>query len=144
MKDKILELFTFFMYSSMSKPYIWGGDDPIKGFDCSGLVLEWLKTCGFMPNHLDITAQGIYDYIKEKNTRFSLESLDKGCLLFFGKSNQTITHVAIAVSPKFMFEAGGGDSTTTSADTASKQNAYVRIRPIASRKDLICYLTPKY
>ena len=36
-------------------PYVWGGDDP-SGFDCSGFVLECLKSVGLLPERADLTA----------------------------------------------------------------------------------------
>jgi len=28
--------------------YLWGGDDPLAGFDCSGFVIEILKSVGIL------------------------------------------------------------------------------------------------
>ena len=38
-------------------PYIWGGDDTIKGFDCSGFVIELFKSVGILPRKGDWTAE---------------------------------------------------------------------------------------
>ncbi|MFC1535727.1 NlpC/P60 family protein, partial [Candidatus Neomarinimicrobiota bacterium] len=29
-------------------PYLWGGDDAVAGYDCSGLVIEILKSVGLL------------------------------------------------------------------------------------------------
>ena len=30
----------------IGRPYSWGGDDPMSGFDCSGLIHETLQAVG--------------------------------------------------------------------------------------------------
>lgn len=121
-------------------PYKWGGDDPILGYDCSGFVQELLAAIGEDPAG-DQTAQALYDAFKNRASSLQVE----GSLLFFGKSVTQITHVAFAISPVLMIEAGGGggSKTNTSADAAA-QNAYLRVRPISNRKDLVASLRPVY
>jgi cell wall-associated NlpC family hydrolase len=133
-----IDLMLNYAFKFIGLSYMWGGDDPINSFDCSGLCIECLKAFGFYPNG-DATAQGLYDYLSNNNW---LEKKEKGAILFFGKSRSKITHVAFSIDKygEFMVEAGGGDHTTTSKEIASKQNAFIRIRPI--RKDLIAYLYP--
>lgn len=116
-------------------PYRWGGDDP-SGLDCSGLVQECLKSIGKNPPGGDKTADGIYRAMK--NYRKSA-SPEKGSILFFG-SEDKIVHTGIAIDNKFMIEAGGGGSRTKTVDDAWAQNAWVRMRPITSRKDLVAAL----
>lgn len=121
------------MISLLGKPYLWGGDDPIKGFDCSGAILELLKSVGLWPTKADATSQQLHDYFKVEK----VAPAKFGTLLFFGKSPRAVTHVAMAISDQYMFEAGGGGSKTTSEEAASLQNAYLRIRPIDNRTDLV-------
>lgn len=45
--------------SYLGTPYIWGGDDP-SGFDCSGFVIECLKSVGLLSENEDFTADGLY------------------------------------------------------------------------------------
>lgn len=45
--------------SYLGTPYIWGGDDP-SGFDCSGFVIECLKSVGLLSEKEDYTADGLY------------------------------------------------------------------------------------
>ena len=108
-------------------PYIWGQ------MDCSGFVQEIISCIGEQ-SKFDKNAQGLYDNLKHswKNT------LQKGSVLFFGKSITEISHVAIALSPETMIESGGGDHTTTTEFVAKRRMAMVRIRPI--RKDLVARL----
>ena len=116
--------------------YRWAGNCPLSGLDCSGFVCEVFRSVGLMDNDEDLSAQGIYLKFR-KNGR---SQLSEGSLLFFGKSRIKITHVAIAINEKIMIEAGGGDRATETIDDAQARNAYVRIRPINSRGDLVAVL----
>lgn len=99
----------------------------------SGLVQECLESIGRNPPGGDKTADGIYRAIK----KYRMKDLpNKGSILFFGTEDR-ITHTAIAINRLYMIEAGGGGSRTTSEKAAWAHNAWVRVRPIASRKDLV-------
>jgi cell wall-associated NlpC family hydrolase len=124
----------------VGKPYIWGGDDPINGFDCSGFVQELLASVGMDPPG-DQNAQGLFDHFQDKST----PNVQKcGSLVFYGKSVTKITHVAMMIDQYRMIEAGGGGSSTTSAEAASAKNAFVRIRLINRRPDIVAVLYPRY
>lgn len=126
-------------FQYLNLPYIWGGDDPIIGYDCSGLVQELYSMIGLDPKG-DQTAQALYDFFVYRSYS---HYADVGSLVFYGKDSCSITHVGLMISEHCMIEAGGGGSRTKSSDDAAKQNAYVRIRPIGARKDLYCILKPK-
>ena len=119
--------------SFIGLPYIWGGNNPIDGFDCSGFVLECLKAVGVLRGG-DRASMSIHNELKEIGLASGIE---KGAILFFGKDENSITHTAIAISEHLMIEAGGGNSTTKTPEDAAKKNAFVRIRPIDSRSDLV-------
>ena len=78
----------------------------------------------------------LYNYYKTKETNVILE----GCILFFGKSKDKITHVAYALSPTYMIEAAGGNRKCTSVEIANKLNAKVKVSPIKKRKDLVAVI----
>lgn len=122
-------------------PYVWGGGNPMEGFDCSGFVQWVFQGIGLDPKG-DQTAQGLYDYFI-KNGK-SLSSPNKGALFFYGVSGKSISHVAIGIGDGYIIEAGGGDRSTTSKDTACRVGACVRQRPYNHRKDLVAILLPKY
>lgn len=122
-------------------PYIWGGDGSGKcagGFDCSGLVLECLQAFGII-QQIDLTAQGIYDILYSQliwsTPGRGKEKPDD--VLFFGKDDKHITHVAICIGGGLMVEAGGGGSK---CKTAATSTGMVRVRPISWRKDLVAAL----
>lgn len=69
-----------YVWTFLGLPYRWGGDDPIQGFDCSGLIVEVLQAVGLLPHGSDLTANGLY-------LRYSKNVVDRGyagclCLWF--------------------------------------------------------------
>jgi cell wall-associated NlpC family hydrolase len=123
--------------SLLGLPYRWGGDDPTTGFDCSGLACEVLAAAGAIKHGEDLTAQRLHDKFRVPGGNVIPEW---GSLAFFGRSGNEITHVTLPINFALMLEAGGGDSTVTSESAAAAKNAFVRVRPIASRRDFIaCY-----
>lgn len=125
------------------KPYRWGGDDPLAGFDCSGFSLELLYSTG-MYSGGDLSAQGLHDHLRKSSPDVSQGPYQFGDFAFYGTSKNSITHIAFVVSPTLIFEFGGGGSATTSTDAAIKANAYGRFRPVKRRKDLVAVVRPKW
>ena len=121
-------------YSHIDRPYIWGGNRPIDGFDCSGLVNFCLKQIGFLSSK-DRSSQMLYKTL----VPLAMSSeIKPDSILFFGKDVDSITHIAIAINQKLMIGASGGDSTTiTIYNAVDRKDARVRIDKIESRKDLI-------
>jgi cell wall-associated NlpC family hydrolase len=124
----------------VGRPYIWGGDGSGKcagGFDCSGLVLECLQAFGIL-SQKDMTAQGIYTALCKKGwAAVPVKAAAFEDILFFGKDDKHITHVAIAIAGGLMVEAGGGGSK---CKTVATSTGMVRVRPISWRKDLVAVL----
>jgi cell wall-associated NlpC family hydrolase len=131
------ELFIDYAMRFIGVPYKWGGENPISGMDCSGLVSECLNSFGIIPGRH--TAQSIYESLDLRSTH---NSYKPGAIVFFGDSLTDITHVAILVSPWLVIEAGGGDHKTLTKEDADLANAFVRIRPLRSRKGLVACLFP--
>lgn len=137
-----MEILIQYAMKFVGLPYFWTGNNPVSGFDCSGLVLEILRSAGLWDKS-DARAQDIYNYF-DKNGSYK-SSISEGCLLFFGKSVNQITHVAFAIDKFRYIEAGGGDSKTVSLADAIKQNAFVRIRhKNKGRTDMVAILKPDY
>ena len=138
-----MELLIQYALQFIGRPYRWGGDDPMAGFDCSGFVQELLASVGEDPPG-DQTAQSLYDHFRVEQ-RGQGGRLDTGTLLFFGKSVTEISHVAMSIDNGVrMIEAGGGGSKTVNEAEAIKANAYIRVRAIKNRKDLVAAIRPYY
>lgn len=123
----------------LGTPYRWGGDDP-SGFDCSGFVVECLKTAGLLSESDDLSADGLW----RKYASLTIEKPERGALLFTRNSKSVVTHVVICLDRFFQIGASGGTSRTTNSETAWRDNAYVRIRPIRLRGDRhsLCRVVP--
>lgn len=122
--------------SFVGTEYHFGGDDPLKGFDCSGLAMEMLIAFGFkIP---DMNAHNLYVWCQAQGFK---PHKQLGALSFYGKRD-AITHVGIVLNEHLMIEAGGGDSTVTSTEIAAAKNAFIRIRPILYRRDYVDIFYP--
>ena len=106
-------------------PYRWGGDDPIQGFDCSGLVIEILRSVGLVAREGDWTADDLYF----KYHHLEQPAPYEGCLAFWRRGGR-MTHVEYCIDDKHTIGASGGGSATTDLFAAIAANAYVKVRPI--------------
>ena len=111
--------------------YLWGGDDP-SGFDCSGLILEVLKSVGLIKPNIDMTADNLYRWFNKNR----IVKPGSGKLVFwFGqdvRSNKAI-HVEMMIDNDHTVGASGGGSATVTIQDAIKHNAFVKMRPINYR-----------
>lgn len=130
-----------FVYEQMlNLPYVWGGDDPLEGVDCSGLVQEGTRSTGLTDRQVDYTAHDLL-HVKFKDLpRATIESeLKRGMLVFWANPDGHIRHVEIVWAVWVLqggralvltIGASGGGSRTVDRAEAIKQNAYVKIRRI--------------
>jgi cell wall-associated NlpC family hydrolase len=125
----------------INTPYRFGGKNPMTGLDCSGLVSELLKAAGVMPEHADLNAQGIFDLYSQDG---KWNDFRMGSLVFYGADSKNIDHVAVLVDDKTIMAANSGDHTTVDLETAERQNAFVKLRPIDWRKDRIAVIRPRF
>jgi cell wall-associated NlpC family hydrolase len=119
------------------KFYTWGGDDP-SSFDCSGLVIECLKSVGVLARGGDWTAAQLWKMFSENQVVIP----DSGDLVFWENSNHKVVHVEIVLNRELSLGASGGGSFVRTVDDAIKYNAFVKIRPITSRAGVRGYVNP--
>lgn len=117
--------------------YRWGGDDP-SSFDCSGFVIECLKSTGALPRNGDWTAAALYH-------RFPIKPATgkAGDLVFWSNvKDGRIIHVEICLNEDLSIGASGGGSLTKTEKDAIDSNAYIKVRPMESRKNLYGFVNP--
>ena len=118
--------------------YVWGGNNPLSGLDCSGMVCECLRSFGYI-GKADHSASSLYFHLLAAGW---VHGVGRGSVLFFGPNTDNINHIAFGLNDKLMVESGGGDRNTINKKEAEKIGAYVRIRPIINRRDLVASLVP--
>lgn len=105
-------------------PYVWGGNTPAQGLDCSGLLYYIQKKAGSEVE--DMTASG-YSTIGKK---IDIGQKKPGDFLFFGRP---VTHCAIYVGNGYMIESRGGQK-----NTADNPGMGVVKSRVSRRSDLSC------
>lgn len=105
-------------------PYVWGGNTPAQGLDCSGLLYYIQKKAGSEVE--DMTASG-YSMIGKN---IDIGQKKPGDFLFFGKP---VTHCAIYVGNGYMIESRGGRK-----NTADNPGMGVVKSLVSRRSDLSC------
>lgn len=129
-----------YLESFIGIPYIWGGDDP-SGWDCSGLVIEWLQGVGIFPRNADTTAHGLMK--KYELGQIDAEEAQPMDLVFWLNDAGRAVHVETVWNPATLaVGASGGGSRTRTEEDANEANAFVKMRPIASRKGRRVYVDP--
>ncbi|MCK9325035.1 MAG: C40 family peptidase [Bacteroidales bacterium] len=123
----------------LGRPYTWGGDDPMRGFDCSGLAVELLKSVGVLPRRGDWTAQMLWN--RFDNFGVMVSEPYWGCLVFW-KSGGEIIHVEMCLNDELSIGASGGGSKVKTLEDAIKQNAFIKVRPFRSRSGLFGFVDP--
>jgi|TARA_R100001530_G_scaffold16445_3_gene14462 D-gamma-glutamyl-meso-diaminopimelic acid endopeptidase CwlS len=132
-----VELATKVAFSHLGTFYSWGGDDP-SGFDCSGFVIEILKSVGLLRRRFDTTSRGLFK-IFENNL---ITEPREGCLVFYVNINEKIVHVEYCLDDTFKIGATGGGSDIKDKEDAILANAFIKVRPIESDRRLKIFVDP--
>jgi len=119
-------------------PYVWGGDDPMAGFDCSGLVVEVLQAVGRLAHGQDYSAHDLYTIFKP----FQVDQGYPGCLVFWLNDQGKARHVEMMIDNDLLVGASGGGSSTQTLADAIRQNAFIKMRPLRYRGDNFKIIDP--
>lgn len=114
----------------------------MQGFDCSGFIQWVLQSVGVDPKG-DQTAQVLHDLLLQQGG-IPIPMATAGAIAFYGQTPKRISHVSMCLNEHQIIEAGGGGSTTTSVEAATKIGACVRVRPFTDRKDRVALVMPNY
>lgn len=140
-KEEKVEVMIQVAMGFLGRPYVWGGDDPVQGFDCSGLVVECLKSVGQLPREGDWTAEDLWQMFKG-----SMSSTPRRGHLVLWQSVEwkRMIHVELCLNDEISIGASGGGSATLTMADAIRQNAYIKLRPFRtrSREGLRRYVDP--
>lgn len=116
-------------------PYVWGGNTPASGFDCSGLI-------GFVFNdvagiRLPRTTQQM---IQMKGQSIARSKLRSGDILFFSTAGHgRVSHAGIYVGEGRFVHApsSGGTVRLDSVDSKYWNNAYLQAKRVLSSETLV-------
>jgi len=125
-------------WSFHGEPYLWGGDDPMAGFDCSGYAIECLKSAGRLPRQGDWTAAQLLEKFSDNMVTTPYE----GCLVFWKNDAGSVIHVEMCLDDTHSIGASGGGSKTKTRADAIRQNAYIKVRPFRTRKGVCAFVDP--
>lgn len=138
--DDLRDAVMYVYESYLNTPYRWGGDDPLEGVDCSGLVLEGTRAVGLTEREKDYKAHELLHVKFRDLPRATIESeLKRGMLVFWNGADGRVRHVEIVWAVWMLagtralvltIGASGGGSRTTDRAEAARANAYVKIRRI--------------
>ena len=125
--------FVDYLLRYVGTPYLIGGDDPMTGFDCSGLVVEGLQAVGKIRHGSDYTADGLYQLFRAKVVGLAFSASTPGCLNLYLDGAGKATHVEASIGEGRILGAIGGGFKTLTLGDAVKSNAFVKIRPVGYR-----------
>ena len=122
-------------FSLLWLPYIYGGQHPWLGLDCSGLWVEIARLLGLYRKNEDYNVEGLW----KKYEKQRLNTPEMGCLAFYGnKANPYPTHVTICVDEYFCISASGGGSEIKEKTLG----AMITFKKINYRNDIWGFLDP--
>jgi cell wall-associated NlpC family hydrolase len=127
--------------NQLGLPYIWGAQNPLIGFDCSGLVVFLLRSAGVIRD--DMSAHGLYETLLKSGF---ISAPQLGAISFYG-SKTKVTHCGFCLDDYWQVEAHGDRSCVTKEDAKnfrSGEGAYVRLSQVNYRKDLVTIIMPNY
>ena len=114
-------------------PYEWRDED-FSGMDCSGFFSEVMCACGREPHGTRLTVKliaGRYPVV---------ETIRPGCAALYGRT--VPSHVMLCLNETYVIGSTGGGSSTTNVEAADEVAAFVKVRPLRYRSDLMFIVDP--
>lgn len=137
-KEELREFVIDYISHYIGTFYSWGGDDP-SGFDCSGIINEGMQAIGLIGRKEDWTANMYKDNWKSRY----VEKPYRGCLILWeGLLPDIAIHIEMALSDTLSIGASGGGSNTITKEDAIRDNAFIKVRPWASRYGAKWFIDP--
>ena len=124
------ELAVKYLWHWLGIQYSYGGNDPMEGWDCSGIDIEVLQSVGILPHKYDNTAHGLYLKYKDNFVTTGYA----GCLVFWFRSGKA-RHVMMMIDDFHVIGACGGGGDTKTTKDAIRDNAFIKMRPIGYAGD---------
>jgi len=114
-------------------PYIWGGQNPWVGLDCSGFIIWIYQVFGLLPSG-DWTAATLYQGLNQTGVG-TVHDLVPGDLVYYGADIAHLTHVMLYAGADLVVGASGGGHLTTTREEAARKGAMVKVKPWNYRAD---------
>jgi len=111
-------------FSQIGRPYIWGMQLPIDGFDCSGFIVWLFRQVRILPMDVDMTANDMWQ-------SWERGAGDVGTCAFYGQIGRA-SHVMLVLSSNDALCIG-----------ASGDNDIVSVRPTHYRDDFLGFAAPR-
>lgn len=133
-------------YSLCGVPYQYGGDSIVFGLDCSGFVRRILQIQRLLPRDKDYNSQMLFDYFTGKtltqDVDCTTEELSPANLMFFGRDNHHIHHVAFIIDANHILEVAHGGRKIRALGEALAADAKVTVSDINRLPDRIAVVDP--
>jgi len=128
--------------SAIGIPYIWGGNRPAEGLDCSGFVIWVLQVTGALGPD-DFTAQSLFRTFIADSPGFPINPLH-GNLAFYGERSGQIEHVMLTLGGGEVIGACGGSRKCLTREFALNIGAKVQKKYLQYRSDLVAVFPVHY
>lgn len=126
----------------MTSPYVWGGDDPLRGFDCSGLIVEVLQGVGLIRRGTDMCADDLLKYLRNQGIRTTLNPRPGTLVFWLNKAGTRAVHVEMVIDSEHTIGASGGGEGCKTLEDAIRLNAFVKLNHIDYRGENYVMVDP--